>query len=93
MDKHNRPRKGDRVTTKHGPGEVAGFEQFDPHGKSLPLSDIPTGYRVAIALDPGHTWVFDGLCYFWEVDLYSCNCPKTTATNQKAPLMEQGNDQ
>eukprot|EP01009_Symbiontida_sp_KSa7_P007300 NODE_4052_length_364_cov_1.361905_g3472_i0.p1 GENE.NODE_4052_length_364_cov_1.361905_g3472_i0~~NODE_4052_length_364_cov_1.361905_g3472_i0.p1 ORF type:complete len:70 (+),score=4.79 NODE_4052_length_364_cov_1.361905_g3472_i0:34-243(+) len=69
MDKQNRPVKGDRVMTEYGPGEVAGFEHFDPYGKSLPLSDTRTGYRVAIALDPGHAWAFDGLCYFREEEL------------------------
>ncbi len=61
---------GDRVVTEFGAGVVAGFEQFDVKGASAPLSQAPTGGRIAIQLDPGHTWAFKHqLAYFREKEL------------------------
>lgn len=62
---------GDFVTTDHGTGTVVGYELLTKSGCTLltdvSQDDIPEGslYRLAIRLDEGHTWSFNGLYYAW----------------------------
>lgn len=66
---------GDRVTTPYGPGSVAGFERFERGGNTAPMADHDDRqHRIAVALDPGHTWAFDGWgpCYLWHKEIEPC---------------------
>ncbi|ATW58297.1 hypothetical protein CNR37_00090 [Pseudomonas phage ventosus] len=53
----------DKVLTDHGEGVVVGWESFNRDGSSAGLSLEDTGNRVAVKLDDGHSWCFDGLYY------------------------------
>lgn len=53
----------DKVLTDHGEGVVVGWEAFDRDGKSIELSTEDNGNRVAVKLNDGHSWCFDGLYY------------------------------
>lgn len=59
----------DKVVTDHGPGVVVGWEAFDKEGNSIELSTEDNGNRVAVKLDDGHSWCFDGLYYDREAAL------------------------
>lgn len=54
---------GDKVLTNHGQGVVVGWESFDLKGNSRELSTVDNGNRVAVKLDEGHSWCFNGLYY------------------------------
>lgn len=53
----------DKVLTDHGTGVVVGWEAFDKEGHTIELSKVDNGNRVAVKLDVGHSWCFDGLYY------------------------------
>lgn len=63
---------GQRVATCYGPGTVHGFEDFDARGRALPLSLVPTAWRVAVALDDPSRWSLSApgvLPHFWPHEL------------------------
>ena len=48
--------KGQRVTTAHGAGTIAGFESFDEDGHNAEPSETDNGNRAIVRLDNPDNW-------------------------------------